>query len=113
MSDAAASICDESEPAWQTVLSHFPRGGEGGSAAEAAAQREQMRAAVAALPAAELVELAAQAGVAVEGAEPFADLEPAGESPPPEFWEWVLAASEGHDEYGELPFSWLADKARS
>ena len=42
---------------------------------------------------------------AVEGAEPFADLEPAGESPPPGFWEWALAASEGHDEYGELQSS--------
>jgi hypothetical protein len=70
--DASSQICDESQPAWQTVLRHFPRGDAGNAAAsrqsrEERAQAESVAGAVRALSASELCALASQAGVAIGG----------------------------------------------
>ena len=68
VSSSNSQICDETQPAWKTVLAHFPRNGASGDSepsAEARAQAEAIIAAVRALSGRELCELASQAGVAI------------------------------------------------
>lgn len=64
VSDSASQICDESQPAWKTVLAHFPRGGDEHSAKQRA-DTEAVAAAVRALSARELCDIASQAGIAI------------------------------------------------
>lgn len=66
VSDDSGRICDNSGPAWQVVLDHFPRdGGRGLSKPPPTAQAEAVAGAVAALSGRELCDLASQAGVAI------------------------------------------------
>lgn len=69
VSGCQSQICDESQPAWQTVLAHFPRGdpikdGTKPSTTQRV-QAEAVASAVRALSGRELCDLASQAGVAI------------------------------------------------